>query len=111
MHNLCPFWVRNEDGVGNSEEYVYNRKPSGYFYAKEANAETNNTNIIVGSFMADQHMVMLKSADDLRDITENSIVRYNNCLWRVESIQKEPIRKESEFCSEMTYYWYLQLIR
>ena len=111
MYNLCPFWIRNEDGVGNSEEYIYNRKPSGYFYAKEVNAETNNSNIIAGSFMADQHIITLESADWLEDMTENSIVRYNGYLWRVDSVQKTPVRKESEFSSRISYYWYLQLIR
>lgn len=111
MFNFCPFWVRNEDGIGNSEEYVYNKAPSGYFYAKEVDAETVGSNVIYGAFMADQHHILIESADDLTDMTENSIVKYKNHLWRVKDLQKRLIVKESEFSSIETYYWYIQLVR
>ena len=111
MFNCCPFWIRSEEGVGNSEEYIYNRKPSGYFYAQKVEAENDSSNIIMGAFLADQHNVMIKSRDDLSGITENSLVKYKDKLWRVENIQKEEIIKECEFSSTTSYYWYLQLVR
>lgn len=111
MFNYCTFWIRNEDGVGNSEEYIYKRQPSGCFYAKEVESENDDQNIIMGTFLADSHSIMLESRDDLSDMTENSLVRYKNLLWRVENIQKQLILKESEFCAIPTYNWFIRLIR
>lgn len=111
MHNFCAFWVRDESGIGNSEEYVYKNKPTGYFYAKEIDAETVNNNIIFGAFMADQHHILIESADDLSGMTENSLVRYKGDIWRVENLQKRIILKETEYNSTTNYYWYIQLVR
>jgi hypothetical protein len=110
-HDLCAFWIRNEDGIGNSDEYFYKTPPTGYFYAKEINPETVNNNVIMGMFMADQHHIMLESTDDLSDMTENSRVRFNGEIWRVESLQKTPIIKENELCRFKAYYWYISLVR
>lgn len=111
MHNYCPFWLRDERGVGNAEEYIYNRVPSGFFYAKETEAESDNNTVLFGSFMADSHRVMLESVDDLNDLTENAIVKYKNEIWRVESLQKRMIIKETQFSSIPSYHWYIQLMR
>lgn len=111
MFNLCAFWVRDEDGVGNSDEYRYKTQPDGYFYAKEVDSEMINNNVLFGAFMADEHHIMIESTDDLTGMTENSKVRYKNNDWRVESLQKQLIMKESQFNSKETYYWYIQLVR
>lgn len=111
MHNYCPFWVRDESGVGNSEEYAYKNQPNGYFYAKETEAENDNNNVLFGAFMADSHRVMLESVDNINDLTENSIVKYKNNYWRVESLQKRIILKETQFSSISSYHWYIQLVR
>lgn len=110
-YNYCPWWSRDEGGVGNSEEYVYNRKPSGYFYAKKVEVENQDSNIIMGAFMADHHRTMIESKDDLEGMHENAIVKYKGELWRVESIQKNEYVKETEFSSVTTYVWNLQLER
>ena len=111
MHQLCAFWTRDESGIGNSEAYDYKDQPDGYFYAKEITPETVDNNVLFSTFMADQHHTMLESTDDLEGLTENSRVLFKDQPWRVDSIQKHPIIKETEFCKFETFYWYVQLVR
>lgn len=111
MYNLCQFWDRDESGVGNSEEYTYYNLPDGTFYAKEANNESNEVQTLFGSFMADSHSILLESHDDLNGLRENCLVKFDNCLWRVENIQKKIRRKQSEFNPNFDYVWYIQLRR
>lgn len=111
MFNLCAFWVRDESGVGNSDEYIYKTKPTGYFYAKEERAEYDDTGTIMGAFMVHQHSILLRSNDDLTGITKNSLVRYRGNIWRVDNVQKETIIKESQYLNKPKYYWYIQIVR
>lgn len=110
-YNYCTWWIRDEGGVGNSEKYIYNRKPSGYFYAKKVEVEANDSNIIMGTFLADHHRTMIQSKDDLSGMHENAIVKYKGKLWRVENIQADEYTKETEYSSETTYVWNLTLER
>jgi len=50
-YNRCLYWERDESGIGNEDELIYKKKPSGVFYATESNVETNSMNMLAGVFM------------------------------------------------------------
>lgn len=120
FNERCLWWARNEDEEYEEDEYVYKRVPDGSFYAKELNAETKDNNIIGGVIMVDRSSVTIESADDLIDIQakveakNNVLVKYQNELWRVESVQKRKARiQNSEFANDthVSHYWYLNLVK
>ena len=117
----CRWWARNEADEYEEDELIYQRVPSGYFYASEVNAETQDDNIIGGIFNTDKTSVVIMSPDDLsslysvqQDIRNKVIVQYQGELWRVDNVQKRKARiQNSEFgrIASISHYWYLSLIK
>lgn len=121
QNEYCRWWSRKEDDENEDDELVYNRTPSGSFYAEEVNAEVQDDNVIAGIIMADKTSVTIKSSDDLtslfnskKDIRNKVIVEYQGELWRVETVQKRKARiQHSEFGNPnfVSHTWYLSLIK
>ena len=110
----CRWWSRNENEEYDEDEYVYKRVPSGSFFAKEVNAETDDNNIIGGVFMVDRNSVTIASPDNLDGIKDRDWIEYQGELWRVDNIQKRKARMQnSEFAADrnVSHYWYLSLIK
>lgn len=110
-YNRCIYWERDESGIGNEENLIYEKKPAGIFYATESNAETNSTNMLAGVFMTEQYDILLESTDWLDGLHKDCLVKYNDQLWRVNEVQKKPYKKESAFRNKKTYKWFIGLIR
>lgn len=121
MNERCRWWSRNESDEIEENELRYKRVPSGYFYAKEVNAEVQDDNIIGGVFMTDKTSVTIMSSDDLTslqneqlDIRNKVLVEYQGELWRVDNVQKRKARiQNTEFgnVNRVSHYWYLSLIK
>ena len=110
----CKWWSRNESDDYDEDVYVYKRIPTGTFFAKEVNAETDDNNIIGGIFMIDRDSVTIVSPDNLDGIKDRDWVEYQGNIWRVDSVQKRKARMQnSEFVSDrnVSHYWYLSLIK
>ncbi len=110
----CRWWTRNEGDNIEENELRYKRVPSGYFNAREVNAEANDKNVIGGIFMVDRTQVTIESPDNLSTIKANDIVEYQDELWRVENCQKKKARiQNSEFANanNVSHNWYLSLIK
>lgn len=114
FNERCRWWTRNESDDFEDNELVYKRIPSGMFYAKEANANTDDNNVISGTFMFSRSTVTIISPDDLRGIKPKDIIEYQEELWRVDNIQNKKARiQNSEFAvaTNVSHYWYLTLIK
>ena len=121
MNEYCRWWSRDESDDVEEDELVYKRVSSGYFYAKEVNAEVNDDNIIGGVFMTDKTSVTIMTGDDLssmynikQDVRNRVLVEYQGELWRVDNVQKRKARiQNSEFANPdyVSHYWYLSLIK
>lgn len=122
FNERCSWWSREESGIYEEDMLVYReKKPSGVFYAKEANAEVQGDNLIGGIIMAEKTSVTIMSADDLTslynhiyDLKDKVLVEYQGQIWRVDSVQKRKARiQNSEFANirRVSHYWYLSLIR
>lgn len=108
----CMWWTRDESGVGNSEDLIYQKQPSGIFYAKPKTSENDTKTTIQGVFMADVHTVTLESNDDLTGIATNDLVRFDNKIWRVDGAPQKLLRnKMSQFSSYNVYKWTIALRR
>lgn len=108
----CQWWSRKQYADIEEDELVYNRVPSGHFYAKEVSAEANSNNAIAGVFMTEKTGVTIKSPDNLENIRSKDLVEYQGEKWIVVSVQKSKAKiQRTYFASDKncSHYWYLEL--
>ena len=108
----CKWWSRAQYADIEEDELVFNRVPSGHFYAKEVSAEADTDSVIGGVFMLDRTNVTIKSPDDLGKIQSKDLVEYQGEKWVVVSVQKSKARlQKTYFASDKncSHYWYLEL--
>lgn len=108
-HKLCIYWKQDESEYYDKNEIGYLKKPEGKFYAKEVNAQQDSSQTVGGVFMFDSSTVTLKTDDNVSNINKNDIVKYNDEMWRVVSIQKKPIRKNAQFMKKSIYTYFIDL--
>lgn len=112
-YNICCKWWSKKQYVDvDDDELIYNRVPSGHFYAKEVSAETVSNNVIGGAFMVDRTSVTIKSPDNLQNIKSEDLVEYQGEKWIVANVQKSKARiQRTYFASDRncSHYWYLEL--
>lgn len=121
QNERCRWWSREESEDYEEDELIFKRIPSGTFYAKEVNAETQDDNVLANVFMLDKTSVTIMSSDDLTslynqklDIRNKVIVEYQGEIWRVDNVQKRKARiQNTEFgrADRVSHYWYLSLIK
>lgn len=110
----CTWWSRDERDEYPTDEYKSKRIPSGYFWAKEVNAEQVKNNVVGGTFRFDVTHVTIKTPDNCSGIKSEDIIEYQGSLWRVDDIQKKKARMQSTEFSKVDYvphYWYLSLVK
>lgn len=109
--NECEYWIA-QDGVPLSlDEKKLNNLCDGTFFASEVNLKSDEYQVVAQEFMFESSNLTLKTNDDIHDITENSVVKYDNELWRVKDVQRLKIKKHSYFCVDSTYSYYITLRR
>lgn len=98
MFDLCQYWSQdNNADIVPYDQIVYNRRPTGEFYAKEENSLSVQNQVVAGTFMFEETTVTLKTNDDTKTLKRNDIVRYDNKYYRVETIQQIKIKKQRQF--------------
>ena len=102
------FWKRDINSDTPTSEIV-SEKCSGIFYAREANSESSRNEIVSGSFMFDDSNIMLITNDDVRELSQNDVCKYDERLWNVVSVQRKRIKKRSEFSRIPVYKTYIML--
>lgn len=102
------YWKRDIDSVTPLSDLVHNPS-NGMFYARETNAESSRNDIVSGTFMFDDRNVMLITNDDVSELSQNDVCKYDDRLWNVISIQRYKRKKRSEFSAKGTYQTYIQL--
>lgn len=98
-YRKCYYWLRNNKEP--VENLVHNVSPTGFFYAIEDSIISKQNNNINGNVLFDKDTVVLKTDDDIEDITQNCIVKYKNENWFVVDVQAELHIKETEFGEEL----------
>ena len=106
----CMYWSVNEEEYIDPNELVHNTTPSGYFTAKQVSSEDNTSQVIGGAFMFDSTRITLKT-NDIMDglIKKNDIVLFRGEIWRVEDVQKTPIKKSHQLSVIISYTFFIRL--
>lgn len=108
----CKWWSRAENNDVEDDELIYERIPSGHFYAKEVTAEATSNNALSGVFMTEKTKVTIKSPDDLGKIKSKDLIEYQGEKWIVDSVQKSKARLQRTFFAldkNVSHYWYIEL--
>lgn len=93
----CAYWSQNEEEYIDDDKIVYEKDPTGYFYAKELSSYNISSNVVVGVFMARSVRVTIETKDDVSNLRRNDIVIIDNKIYRVEDIQITPVKKQRQF--------------
>ena len=122
--NECWYWCRTEDDIERDvdlttlvyiddelDEMIYERTPNGSFMATEANDYTSENNIVAGSFMFDEHFIILETNDNVEELRQNDLVVYDSNVWRVASITKRKKKKQNQYSKFPSYKTFISLKR
>lgn len=110
MFNRCEYYSQNEDeDIVDVNQIGYFDSPTGFFYAKEINAITVDNQVISEMFMAESISVVLFTYDDVDCLKRNDLVKYNGLIYRVDSIQIQPIKKQRQFRKNPSKARYISL--
>lgn len=96
----CEFWSVDDEDFIPPNQICHERIPSGTFRATESNPYSDKNQIVGTSFMTKQSTVVLETKDNLITpvrLRENDIVRFDDVIYRVESVQRNPIKKRRQF--------------
>lgn len=111
-YNKCVYWIRDErDASGSPQQWVNYKQPDGHFYARPVSPKNNQMNVLNGVWAMDTNHVTLETDDDVPNIARGCLVKYDDQLWLVESVQKQVHLKESEFCKHTDYKYTISLTR
>ena len=105
----CRWWARDDDEV-DLETYAHENKPSGSFYAKEANAFANEKGDINGIFLYDENTITLETQDAV-DVKAGDIVEFDGELWHALNVQKREFHKSKQYFTQRFFKTYMQLKR
>lgn len=109
-YHYCEYWNRDErNRTGNPSQWILDKAVDGTFYAKTVSPKSSQMNVVNGIWANDNNFVTLETDDDINDINRGSVVRFDNELWNVESVQREEHLKESQFSNHIHYKYYLSL--
>lgn len=111
-YHKCDYYIRDERAQsGSPSQWVLYNQPSGWFYAKPLSLKSTQMNAINGVWALDRNHITLETDDDIDDLSRGSIVRFDEELWLVESVQRMIHNKESEFCKHIDYKYIIELTR
>lgn len=111
-YNKCVYWIRDErDASGSPQQWVNYKQPDGHFYARPISPKNSQMNVINGVWAMDTNHVTLETDDDVPNIARGCLVKYDDQLWLVESVQKQIHLKESEFCKHTDYKYTISITR
>lgn len=89
----------------------YKTRPSGHFYAREENSLSIENNIVGNNIMLDSESITISTYDDVSKIKKNDKIFYRNKYWRVDSIQKAPVKKQQQYLSKSFSNTYFLALR
>lgn len=106
---LCEFWSVVGDGLVPPDQICYATKPTGTFFAKEVTPYVSENQDIDNSFLAEQKTVTLETKDNICKVNRNDIVKFNEENYRVDRIQKIPVKKHRQYMIKPSHTYYITL--
>lgn len=106
--NKCEYWKREESFKGDANTFIHKKKPSGVFYGKPVaniNDEENSLNRVM---LFSKNTITLEIQDHI-NIEHGDIVWFRKSIWFVNGVQKKEILKESQYMSDKSFIYYVDL--
>lgn len=109
---ICEYWVRDErDAVGSPSQWITYNRPSGTFHAKPVSPKSGQMQVVNGVWALDADRRTIETDDHVDDIARGCIVRCSGELWLVESVQREPHLRQSEFSKKEDFKYVISMTR
>ena len=109
----CEYWKQMEnDYIVPASQIEHELIPSGYFNAEIVNNLSENNQTIENVFMLKETSLTVMTFDDVSDLEINDVVKINGnkMPFRVETINKEPIKKQTQFMVvDVAYQYFIKL--
>lgn len=111
-NELCRWWTRDERDRNELNEIIFNRAPSGIFWAKEENSYSQTDSIAGGKFMFDHSRITIKTPDDVTGLKSEDLVEFEGEIWMVVSVQRVKAKKQNSIYASdenCSHFWYMEL--
>lgn len=103
----CRYWKREEK---TSQKLTVEKKPDGFFYAKEESAHIYDTSEIGSTFQHDTLEITISTMDRV-GIEARDIVEFDGEIWNVLSVTKVKVHKSQQFMRRDMAKTYLRMKR
>ena len=113
----CEYWLVSKDERDKDKSQLTHEKaPEGEFYARIENSVENTSSVIAQTFLFDSQNLSISTTDYVEGLKKNCLVAIKNNpalegVWRVDSLNKAPIRSNYQFDTDIQYRTYIQLRR
>lgn len=101
----CLLWKKEEKK--DRQSITHEKAPSQVFYAKEENPQTNSTENL-DSFHYRKKRITISTYDKV-NIEADDIVKFNEILWRVDTIQVVEEHKTNQFSKTVSKKLFISL--
>lgn len=95
--------------IKNDTQLVYADKPNGYFYARQEVAKNDVKNNVGGFLQINYSSITILTVDNVKGICPNAKVRMNGQDYLVEQVQTRPIKKQTEYSTDVDVITYISL--
>lgn len=93
----------------NLNEITKTEIPTGIFKCKQENATAINQDEISNKFKYAEQTLTIKTLDSVSELKVNDIVKFRDTFYRVENIQKTPIKNTTYYNKNVRYETYIAL--
>lgn len=110
----CEYWLVSKDERDKDKSQLTHEKASyGTFYAKIENSIENTSSVIAQAFLFDSTNLSISTNDIVEGMKKNCLVKVTGFegIWRVESMNKVPIKSNYQFDTDIQFKTYLELRR
>lgn len=95
----CYYWKRDVTQYGDNNKLVHETNPTGCFYAKLVQ-DNSKTNQEIGNVFQYGDVEKTIETEDRVNIAPNDIVKMDNAVWLVISVNEREIEVNREFNNE-----------
>lgn len=108
VYNLRAKYWKVDDTTKDYAKLTHKSIPSGVFYCKIESALNNEKNDINNTFRFDMNTIQIKTEDNIKDLNSDDLVKLNDTLYIVDSVQKV-INQRTTYGSRPHYMYYISL--
>ena len=109
-YTLCEYWIRDSRvAITDANEWVISHDSQGFFYAKESSPKYGQFNTIGAGFVFSRAGITLETEDEIPNISEGCLIKYNGRVWFVDNVQELVKRKRSALDNRLHYKRYITL--